>query len=201
MRYSLAILTLLTVSAAPLAACADTVSFSFTTTAGGSFGGSVFGTPITITGSFDSAEVTNNAGAFTAPTTFFFDFEGISTVDSAPGSNFLIVDPGTDTAELVGASGLLLSVESSDFGALTGLTPGFSITGAGSATGTPENFDVVGGGGTVSIAFDAAGDPTTLTVGNPATGPSPVPEPSSLLFLSTGLMGLVGTTRRRFARR
>jgi hypothetical protein len=86
------------------------------------------------------------------------------------------------------------------------LDPGDSYTGAlffvTVPLGTPNgtyigDFQVQGGSD--GITYDPLADEVfTITV-NPA-GASPVPEPSSLLLLLSGMAGLAGTLRRRLIR-
>ena len=83
--------------------------------------------------------------------------------------------------------------------------PGDSYTGAlfdvtvplGTAAGTYEGEYQVFGGSSSDASDLLADQDFTITVGSEA---SPVPEPSGLLLLLTGLAGLAGTLRRRLIR-
>jgi hypothetical protein len=83
--------------------------------------------------------------------------------------------------------------------------PGDSYTGAlfdvtvplGTAAGTYEGEYQVLGGSSPGASDLLADQDFTITVGSEA---SPVPEPSGLVLLLTGLAGLAGTLRRRLIR-
>jgi hypothetical protein len=67
---------------------------------------------------------------------------------------------------------------------------------------TDQNTFHVNTAGPQSGALFVAGTPPTIEVppGNPTNPTSPVPEPSSLMLMGSGMMALAGAARRRWAR-
>ncbi len=114
---------------------------------------------------------------------------GIGSFDIAANLNF--DDPGID----VGSSG------SGSWGTLFGLVSGGTLSWGDTAIHT---FEL--GGNTVQVALEEG---CTIGLGTSATvhatvtnlGTTPVPEPSTLLIIGSGLIGLVGYNRKRFRKK
>jgi hypothetical protein len=87
--------------------------------------------------------------------------------------------PAGQTAELFRLTFDALSVGSSQLSASAGLLGGLALA------GTALTFDTQSG---------------TVSVTDPGAGPTPAPEPSVLMLLSTGLLSLVWSRRRKRAR-
>ncbi|MEO8725900.1 MAG: PEP-CTERM sorting domain-containing protein [Acidobacteriaceae bacterium] len=155
-----------------------------------------------------------------------FTLGGTSTVNNATFSNWLTPgDTATSVDWLVTTAAFGGTTLGSGTASLTGVDQGingfgfdvvsqtFSLSGLGLAAGTyflQLQNEVVSGGdpgywgesGGPSTAFDSAlGQIPSESFSISGTGvlPPPIPEPSSLVLLGTGLLGAAGALRRKFS--
>jgi len=131
-----------------------------------------------------SFSLTNQAGTFTYLEGLF---GGALLVGGDGGSgavftaNTTVFDPLALSTDLPIT---LINPESFSI-SLSNITPGLSISGEGTDNATVASF---------SASFTATADANLQDV-------QPVPEPGSLILLGSGLLGLSGAVRRRFARK
>jgi PEP-CTERM motif len=214
MRLKIAILALLSVVAAPLAARADTVDFTMTMTASGYVNGVAYNDqPFTIAATYDTADVrVNPMGVHVIFTTFYY------TIPSLAAQPLVGVGPyqyiacysvacGTGTGD---NGDLLDSANPAGFDNYDLVTPIPPVIGSGHSL--PANHKHHAGFDALTDAGMLELDQTSLVLttfifhsattppGSPVDPPATTPEPSSLLLLSTGILGVAGALRRRVFR-
>jgi hypothetical protein len=176
----------------PIVAHATPITYTFSTTASGDLGSVIFNDAfVTVTVDADTANVSDFEGVISNHATGGVDLSinGVgTTVFTAPasvvndGNQILIIFDETGAALLAETSNDFTGYElNSAFGPVTasfGQSTASANTSAGDFRITSDSGD---------STFTAALDSTV----------SPVPEPSTLWFLGTGTLGLLGASRQK----
>jgi hypothetical protein len=196
LRMSFLLLSVLSLCVVPLAAHADIITYTVSGTASGSLDGTAFSNAlVTITGSADNSDIFSPLSmiydniALTAPT---LTVAGVGT-DTFTDT---LVYVSNQNRGIVGVSDMtrnlaLFLVNSS------ALTSYDLSTAVGPVSGTPvTNLGKSFATSLGTFEIDSANNPTFTATDN--TTPA-VPEPSSLLLLTTGMMGFAGAVKRKLS--
>lgn len=192
----------LVLSTLALTAHAEPITFTESLTGGGILGSFFTNQLITITGIGDTSNVqfSSATGLYTLDLSSVTVKEGSSPVDTFTGNIEAFV---SDDGFIAGFEELTplnvnLAAVTGEFNGSSFSDPfaGFTLDSSISETGGTEvpestNFSTTGG----SLVFETFSDTATFSA---TVSPAPVPEPSSLALLTTGLLGLAVAARRKF---
>ncbi len=214
MRFKYALFALLLTFAAPVAAYADTLNLTETTTASGFVNGIAFNDDLlTITATYDTANVFHFGALSVVHVVLQYDIANVGSFTDIGLPDYFVAN-GVGIG--VGSQNHLDLLDSASL-AFTGYdleTPFGPLVGTGISPPPGHTHHSGAKADTTAGLFELdSTSPVTITVALAITPPDPdppldppsdpsavTPEPSSIALLSTGILGIAGIARRRFSR-